>query len=80
MLSVLFSLMATSLNNLALAYERQGKYEATEPLLLRGYTIFEKVLGAEHPDTKDTLGKLVELYEKTGETEKAAEFRAKQVN
>ena len=35
------------------------------------------MLGEEHPDTLDSLNKLVELYEAWGKPEKAEEWRAK---
>ena len=40
---------ATSLNNLALLYNRMGSYERAEPLYLETIKIKEKVLGKEHP-------------------------------
>ena len=46
---------ATSLNNLALLYERQGKYEQAEPLYERALQIYEQQLGAEHPSTATSL-------------------------
>jgi tetratricopeptide (TPR) repeat protein len=42
---------AQSLNNLALLYHSQGKYEQAEPLYQRALAIDEKALGAEHPTT-----------------------------
>ena len=43
--------MATSLNNLALLYDSQGRYEEAEPLYLQALKIAEKVLGKNHPNT-----------------------------
>ncbi len=40
----------THLNNLAVLYRAQGRYEAAEPLYQRALAIFEKALGPEHPN------------------------------
>jgi len=40
---------ATTLNNLAGLYWRQGKDEQAEPLFQRALTIYERALGPEHP-------------------------------
>lgn len=42
---------ATSLNNLAMLYEKQGKHREALPILERALVICEKALGPEHPDT-----------------------------
>jgi len=42
---------ASSLNNLAEAYQNQGAYAKAEPLYLRALAIFEKILGSNHPNT-----------------------------
>lgn len=41
-----------SLNNLAALYNNQGKYAEAEPLCQRALTIFEEVLGSEHPTSQ----------------------------
>ncbi|MEK7727705.1 MAG: tetratricopeptide repeat protein [candidate division KSB1 bacterium] len=46
------SLVATSLNNLALLLQSQGKYAEAEPLFRRALEIFEKSLGTDHPNTQ----------------------------
>ena len=43
---------ATSLNNLALLYQYQGKYAEAEPLFQRALAIYEQQLGASHPTTR----------------------------
>ena len=43
--------LATRLNNLAILYNTQGKYEQVEPLYQRAIAIREKVFGPEHPFT-----------------------------
>ncbi len=58
--------LATSLNNLALLYQAQGKYAEAEPLYQRSLGIMEKVLGPEHPDVAASLNNLAELYRNQG--------------
>ena len=60
-----------SLNNLALLYRNQGKYEQAEPLYQRALAIRERVLGAEHPDTARSLNNLALLYRNQGKDEQA---------
>ena len=43
---------ATSLNNLALMRGIQGRYAEAAPLFKEAVEIMERVLGAEHPNTK----------------------------
>ena len=43
---------AVSLNNLAGLYYEQGRYEEAAPLYMEAVEIIERVLGAEHPNTK----------------------------
>ena len=57
---------AISLNNLALAYDAQGKYAQAEPLYLRALAIWEKALGPEHPDVAQSLNNLAALYDNQG--------------
>ena len=47
-----------SLNNLAILYDVQGKYEQAEPLYQRALAICEHVHGPEHPDTAQCLNNL----------------------
>jgi Tfp pilus assembly protein PilF len=48
----------TSIDNLGLVLERQGKYEEAEVMHRRALEAKEKVLGPEHPDTLTSLNKL----------------------
>ena len=57
---------ATSLNNLAGLYRRQGKYGDAEPLYVRALAIDEKALGAMHPDVAIDLNNLALLYGNQG--------------
>ena len=54
------------LNNLALVYLAQGRFNETESLLKRALSIREKSLGPEHPDVAETLGNQAELYRHQG--------------
>ena len=58
--------MATSLNNLALLYDNQGKYAEAEPLYQRSLAIWEKALGPEHPNVAASLNNLAFLYNNQG--------------
>jgi tetratricopeptide (TPR) repeat protein len=62
---------ATSFNDLASLYRRQGKYELAEPLYQRALDIRERVLGPEHPDTAASLNSLALLYYNRGGYEQA---------
>ena len=58
--------LATSLNNLAVLYRAQGKYEQAEPLHQRALAIIEKALGPDHPDVANSLNNLAQLYRAQG--------------
>ena len=45
---------ATSLNDLAGLYRAQGLYVEAAPMVMEAVEIIERVLGAEHPNTKIT--------------------------
>ena len=70
--------MATSLNNLALLYDAQGKYAEAEPLHKRALAIWEKALGPDHPNVATSLRNYAALLRKTGRSDEAAalEMRA----
>jgi len=63
--------VATSLNNLALLYYTQGRYDQAEPLLMRTLAIREKVLRPEHPDVAQSLNNLAVLYHDQGKYDQA---------
>jgi CHAT domain-containing protein len=50
---------------------QSGQYEEAEPLLLRVLDIRESELGADHPDTAESLNNLAGLYESQGRYEEA---------
>ncbi len=51
-----------SMNNLALVYSRQGRYDEAEPLYLQTLEIRQRVLGEEHPDTLRSMNNLADLH------------------
>jgi tetratricopeptide (TPR) repeat protein len=51
-------------NEVAFLYYNQGKYEEAEPLYIQSLKIYEKVLGASHPNTKIIRGNLDDLLKK----------------
>jgi tetratricopeptide (TPR) repeat protein len=48
-----------------------AQYELAEPLLQRALAIRERVLGADHPDTANSLNNLALLYDNQGKYEQA---------
>ena len=62
--------MAGSLNNIASLYYAQGRYSEAVPLYKEAVEIVERVLGAEHPNTKIMRGNyevlLAEMTEEGG--------------
>jgi tetratricopeptide (TPR) repeat protein len=64
-------LIAISLNNLAMFYHAQGRYEEAEPLLRWALADRERLLGASHPDTASSLNNLAVLYRAQGKYEEA---------
>ena len=62
---------ATSLNNLAILYDNQGKYDDAEPLYKRALAVTEEVLGPMHPDTATSLNNLAVLYNNQGKYDDA---------
>jgi tetratricopeptide (TPR) repeat protein len=59
------------LNATAVALLDAGQYAKAEPLLQRALTIWEKVLGPEHPDVATSLNNLALLYRVQGQYAKA---------
>ena len=71
------SRLATSLNNLALVYQAQGKYAEAEPLFKRALAIQEKALGPEHPDVATCLQNYADLLRKMNRGEEAEKLEAR---
>jgi tetratricopeptide (TPR) repeat protein len=65
---------AVSLSNLALLYQRQGKYAQAERLLQCACLISELALGATHPEMAVSLNNLAGLYYDQGKYMKAKPF------
>ena len=57
---------ATSLNHLAVLYQKMGNYAAAEPLLRQASVIDRKALGADHPGYATDLSILAEFYQAIG--------------
>ena len=62
---------ATSYNNLAGVYARQGEYGKAEELYEKALAIRERVLGEEHPDTATSYNNLAGLYTNQGDNKEA---------
>ncbi len=69
--------MATSLNNLALVYDDQGRYAEAEPLYQRSLMISEIALGPEHPHVATSLENYATLLRETGRTSEAERMEAR---
>ncbi len=52
-----------------------GRYEEAEALLEKAHATLVSQLGEEHRDSRASLERLVELYEATGQTARAAQLR-----
>ena len=55
--------LATSVNDLAVLFQAQERYEEAEPLHRRALEVREKTLGPEHPDVALSLNNLAMLYQ-----------------
>lgn len=53
-----------------------GRYEEAEPLLLGAYPVLKVSKGDDHLRTVEAIHRLIDLYDKWGKPEKAAEYRA----
>ncbi len=58
--------LATSLNNLALLYHSQGRYEQAEPLFVQALELCQRLLGEDHPHVASSLNNLALLYKSQG--------------
>jgi tetratricopeptide (TPR) repeat protein len=58
--------LATSLNNLALLYNNQGKYSEAEPLYLDALEMRKRLFTGDHPDVATSLNNLAVLYDNQG--------------
>ncbi len=69
--------LATSLNNLAIIYNEQGRYAEAEPLYKRALAIWEKALGPEHPRVAKSLENYAALLRETGRGAEAGKMEAR---
>jgi tetratricopeptide (TPR) repeat protein len=58
--------VASTLNNLAVLYQEQGRNADAEPLHKRALEIREKALGPDHPYVLASVTNLAELYRMLG--------------
>ena len=58
--------LADSLNNLAVLYKSQGRYDKAEPLYIQALELTKRILGENHPDTATSLNNLAALYDGQG--------------
>ncbi len=63
----------STVNNLAILYWTQGKYEQAESLYQRALTTYERVLGPEHPDTVRTRENYTNLLQEMKKRTQAAD-------
>ncbi|CAG7977526.1 unnamed protein product [Penicillium salamii] len=72
----------TSVNNLGLVLDSQGKYEEAEAMHRRALEAREKVLGRKHPSTLSSVSNLGSVLSKQGKNEEAGVLhrRAQTVN
>ena len=73
--------VAIDLNNLAILYDGQRKYNEAEPLHKQALSIWEKTLGPDHPHVASGLESYANLLEMTDRAHEAAELleRAKAI-
>ena len=64
----------TSVGNLALVLQEQGKYEVADEMNLRVLAGYEKVLGVEYPFTLASVSNLASLLQDQGKYEAAEEM------
>ena len=67
-------LTLASLNNLALLYYSQGKYDAAEQLYKECLASRKEVLGDRHPDTQQSLNNLAMFYKEQGTSDDATKL------
>ena len=60
-----------SINNLALALSRQGKYEEVEQIYQQALTLIERVLGKKHLSTLMSMNNLAEVLSRQSKYKEA---------
>lgn len=66
--------LATAKNNLALMYDKQGRYDEAEPMFIQALSIVENALGDLHSYVIIFLKNMAVLYHKMGDEDKAREY------
>ncbi len=72
--------VAMTLNNLAVFYKSQGRFNDAEPLYQRSLLIFEKTFGANHPKVATCLLNYASLLRKMNRPDKAQTLEARAKN
>jgi len=65
------------MNNLALVYNNQGRYDEAEQLHIKTLEIRRRVLGEEHPETLTSMNNLALVYGRQGRCEEAEQLHIK---
>jgi tetratricopeptide (TPR) repeat protein len=71
--------LISTIEGLADVYSSEGMFSAAEPLYLRLLTLWESLVGKDHPMVAVTLDKLVVFYTKEAEPEKARDALVRSV-
>jgi tetratricopeptide (TPR) repeat protein len=69
--------VATSLGNLAVLYQAQGRYAEAESVYKRVLTIVEKVIGPRHPIVAIVCENMAELCRQVGREDEAEKLEAR---
>ncbi len=69
--------LATTLNNLALVYDEQGRYAEAKSLYERALAIWETALGPEHPHVATGRANYAAFLRETGQTDEADNLEAR---
>lgn len=72
--------LASSFNNLALVYQRQGQPRKAAPLYKRALSVYERARGVSRRHLASTLDNLAELYFNQGDFVKARALYRKVLN
>ena len=68
--------IATTKNMLGGCLTEAKNYRAAEPLLVESYEVIKKQFGLKHDRARRAGGRLIALYEATGQKEKATALKA----
>ena len=64
----------SSINNLAIALDNQGKYEEAEKICRRALSLRQRAVGKEHPDALTSVRNLATILESQGKSMMAEEM------